>query len=259
MTDLRTFSAPARKQEKRFLRAGDPERELLTLVGAWSAADVWLSAPFAGGSPWPRAELRLYGSQYNSRVLLQAMQPRDVPGFQQGTGKGQLVLSIRSRICDQFWVTAVPPPAGELVLRAEGSVSLEVWGSDQPVPTSRHDRIEMAMSLPTSASSAASGLSDEFTPLAGPGVLWRASVAIAPVTVPTFFQIYDSAGPLTGGDTPLDPGVFIPVGPAGSAVIVPPRGLRFRTGLTLAVSTSATNFVSPGAVAVFSADYDSLA
>lgn len=263
MTEIRTFDRPARKGEDMPLAPGTAELDIVALVGSWSCADVWLlAASDPAVSTWPTAQLRLYGSDFNVKTLLQAQQPQDVPGFQQGTSKGQLVLSVRGRCCDEFRVAVLPPAPGGRLVPTRAKIVLEVWGSDQPIIPAHHDRIEIAMGLPTHMSSAASGLAAQWTANVGPTAMWRGNVVVPTAAPGMFLQVYDSATPLGGGETPLDPGTFIPATGAsvgGGATILPPRGLRVRTGLTLALSTTPNLFTSAGAFGIFGADWDSLA
>lgn len=257
MTDLRDYSKPARKRVERLLQAAATKRDTLCeLVGSWNCADVWLMSSVATVSPWPRATLTLWGRDGASLVPLQSQQPRDVPGNTVGSpGLGgdrvrcQLVLSIRGRQCDAFMVTLDPGPPGDLSDET-GELVLECWGSDQPVVPSAHDKIELAMSLPTS--SAAIGASQLLANV-GPSILWRAS-AINNSGGIAYLGIYDNPIPMTGGEVPDDPGVAIAAGMSG--VILPPRGFRLRNGLQLGLSSTSGVFAAVTGDLV--ADWDSI-
>lgn len=263
MTDRRTPVHPARKRIERTLIPGPGEKSLCELVGSWPNCDVWLLAPLTVGtglgntSPWPTAFMRLYGRDGAARVLLQTRQPRDVPGSVYGTARAQLVLSNRGRACDAFEVTVEQNAARETPFPiADAELVMECWGSDGSVTPAHHDLIEIAMSLPTTATDAAVGnTQSSFLAMSGPAVLWRASCANLSAGV-AYLGIYDQTAALVANEIPIDPGVAIPTLLSGT--IVPPRGLRVRVGAMLGLSSRPDKFAAV-AKGTFLADVDSLA
>jgi len=256
VTDLREYSKPARKRLDRVLQGAQVGAfELVELVGSWNCVDFWITCPIRASSPWPRATLTLWGRDGGTLVPLQSQGILDVPGNIIGTGaaisRSQLVLSIRARQADAFIVTVAPGTLGDLT-DEEAEIELECWGSDQPVVPSPHDRIELAMSLPTTTSELASS---QFVANAGASILWRAS-AVNRSLVRAYLGIYDTPVPLVGGEIPVDPGVAI--APGLSGVIQPPRGMRLRSGLQLGLSSTSGVF-APVVSGDFVADWDSIA
>lgn len=254
MTDLRQYSKPARKRIERTLAAAATTTEtVVQLVGSWNCVDLWVTCPIGVTSPWPRATFTLWGKNGGALVPLQSQGILDVPGNVIGSGadlsRSQLVLSIRSRQCDTFLVTLTPGQLGDLTDEV-AELELECWASDQPVIPSPHDRIELAMSLPTTVGVTAQ---TSFSVAAGPAILWRAS-AVNNSGAVAYLGVYDDPNPLVGGETPIDQAAIA----AGmSGVIRPPRGERLRTGLQLGISSVAGRFV-PVVSGDFVADWDSL-
>jgi hypothetical protein len=256
VTDVRCFDPPARKRIQAVLAPGQRDLALVTLVGSWSAADVYLAAPATPGSPWPTCEIKLIGRNSASRVVFDRQIPGLLPGILPG-GTEQLVLSVRGRVCDQFQVvvTALPDPRGTPV---EAEIVLEVWGdnSQRPLPS---DLAQIALNIPTRTSSAPGGLIDQFQLFTGPGVVWQQRMAVdAAGPAVSYLLLVDSAAPLAGGEFPIDFDATFNGGSTVGNVQPGGSGIRMKLGAQLGLSTTPDKFTNGGRFGVFAGSWTRL-